>query len=125
MPVTQISFPFFAQSRVLALPAAPVRTPPIVAAHALAPVVAHGGDFGGECTSHYELEALYELLWRVRDFHGGLVDPSLPLDSRGSNVLLLRYFASGGCTGFVSNSDRVHFYDELCDAAARCIGEGC
>ena len=49
MPATQISFLDFAQSQALALQAAPPCTLPIVAVHAPALVVAHGGDSGGEC----------------------------------------------------------------------------
>lgn len=50
MPATQISFSSFAASLLASVQSEPVDcTPPIVAAHAPASVVAHGGDVGGEC----------------------------------------------------------------------------
>lgn len=124
MPATQISFLDFAQSQALALQAAPPCTLPIVAVHAPALVVAHDGGSGGECTSYYANDALYELVWKVRLSHGAMTDPSLPLDSRGSAVLQLRYLSSGGASDFVSDSDRVSFYEGLREAAALCIGHG-
>ena len=48
MPATQISFADFA-AQALALQAVTPCPPSIVAVHAPAPVVAHGGDDAGEC----------------------------------------------------------------------------
>jgi hypothetical protein len=50
MPATQISFSAFAASLLASVQSEAVDCPPsIVAAHAPAPVVAHGGDDAGEC----------------------------------------------------------------------------
>lgn len=50
MPATQISFAAFAASLLASAQAEPVDcTPPTVAVHAPATVVAHGSDSGGEC----------------------------------------------------------------------------
>jgi hypothetical protein len=120
MPATQISFLDFAQSQAQALQAASSCTLPTVAVHAPAPVVAHGGDSGGECIRVLSADECDVLGWLAHDLcvsHGTY--------SNGAYVLLALSHAHGGCNGNFSNSDRVASYERLLSVSALCIGAGC
>lgn len=119
MPATQISFADFA-AQALALQAVTPCPPSVVAAHAPASVVAHGGDDAGECITpcidYVEFSRLT-----------ALADETIQVPykdwSRGGYVLA----ALGNC--LAPRSDRLRspadLFSNLRYHAAQCIGAGC
>jgi len=120
MPATQISFADFA-AQALALQAVTPCPPSIVAVHAAASVVAHGGDDAGECITPCADYAEFDRLVAMADatFVAPLADPW----SRGGYVLA----ALANCRAPIREGarPRASLLENLRFHAVQCIGAGC
>lgn len=121
MPATQISFSAFAASLLASVQSEAVDCPPsIVAAHAPASVVAHGGDDAGECITPCAD-------WDEFDRLTALADETFQVSykgwSRGGFVLA----ALANCLAprFERDSSPADLFSTLRYHAAQCIGAGC
>lgn len=118
MPATQISFADFA-AQALALQAVTPCPPSIVAVHAAASVVAHGGDDAGECITPCADYAEFSRLTALAD-----ATTQVPYRSwsRGGYVLA----ALANCLAPVSVGESpTRLFSNLRFHAAECIGAGC
>lgn len=119
MPATQISFADFA-AQALALQAVTPCPPSIVAVHAAASVVAHGGDDAGGCITPCADYVEFDRLTALADDTFQI--PYLSW-SRGGYVLaaLANCLAprTAGCTSPADLFSNLRFH------AAHCIGAGC
>lgn len=124
MPATQISFAAFAASLLASVQSEAVDCPPsIVAAHAPASVVAHGGDDAGECITPCADYAEFDRLIALADatFVVPLADPW----SRGGYVLAALANLRAPIYDNWSAVLRPRLLETLRYHAAQCIGAGC
>lgn len=119
MPATQISFADFA-AQALALQAVTPCPPSIVAAHAPASVVAHGGDDAGECITPCadfgEFDRLTALAYDTIQ---------VPYKDWSSGGYVLAALANCLAPRFERASSPADLFSNLRYHAAHCIGAGC